>query len=939
MRKYEQLDCIHENTLNPRTHYIPYDCLEKALAGDKSASTFYTLLNGEWDFKYFSRDIDCPDVIDVWDRVNVPSCWQMTGYEKPYYTNVNYPYPIEPPLVPDDNPVGVYRKNISVSEDMAQRENYIIFEGVAPCFELFINGEYVGFSSVSHCTSEFKINLPEGTSEILVKVYKWCAGSYLEDQDFFRNTGIFRDVYLLSRNEGHIFDVEVGFDAKGIYCDEPHMIFDADGNEADLSSPILWNAEKPYLYTVVIEKAGEYIPIKIGMRDQSVNDDGEFLINGVSVKLKGINHHDSHPFDGYVMSYEYMRQELLKMKELNINAIRMSHYPPQPVFLELCDELGFYVIDEADIETHGFVSRNYKWKYDGDSIWPCHTPEWKDAFVDRAERMFERDKTHTCVIMWSLGNESNYGDNFAAMSDFIHKREKNIKGIDRLVHYERASCVNGSESPEIKKDADTVDVISRMYVYPHDIVKYYYETGDTRPFILCEYSHAMGNGPGDIADYWKVIDNNPYMIGAFLWEWADHVAPNENGDLCYGGDFGEQTHDFNFCCDGLVLPDRSFKAGSLEAKAVYQPLKSKLYGNSLTLYNKYDFTSFSECGFNWAVTADGNTVQCGTLSLDTPPHVSETVELDLNIPKSRFGVYFNMFMSDKNGNEVAFVQHELCGDVKLDSGSDKALITADGEFARISGNGFEYTFNTHYGYIENIDGFLKSPMKLSVWRAPMDNDRKIAVKWREENYDKIYSKIYNVEISDNVITVVGSLSSLSRLPFFNYTAVYTFFADGRIDVVLNGDFDINRTFLPRLGFEFTTDVDSFKYFGYGPYESYVDMHHGSKMGMYESTAKDEYVDYVMPQEHGNHYNTKYFELGDFEVVAKSGMEINVSEYSSTELTRKKHNFELEKDKNVNVRIDYKVSGVGSNSCGPDLLKQYRTDDKKVHFEFTVMKKT
>lgn len=346
----------------PRAYYN--DSLEKALCGDEKKSEYYTLLNGEWDFKYYARDIDCPNVIDEWDKVKVPSCWQTTGYENPYYTNVNYPYPVDPPYVPDDNPVGIYRKIIIADEKMSNNENYIIFDGVSSCLELFVNGEYVGFSTVSHCTSEFKINLNKGENEIVAKVYKWCFGSYLEDQDFFRNNGIFRDVYILSREKGHVFDIEIAFDEKGIYYDGEYTVYDMDGNIADMSNPILWNAEKPYLYTVIVKHNNEYIPFKIGLRMQSISEKGELLINGVSVKLKGINHHDTHPYNGYVETYDELKDELLKMKELNINCIRTSHYPPAPKFLELCDEIGFYVIDEADIETHGIANRNCNWKYD-----------------------------------------------------------------------------------------------------------------------------------------------------------------------------------------------------------------------------------------------------------------------------------------------------------------------------------------------------------------------------------------------------------------------------------------------------------------------------------------------------------------------------------------------------------------------------------------------
>ncbi len=930
MRKYEDLKFIHENTLKPRAHYIPYDSMEKALKGDKSQSAFYTLLNGEWDFAYFARDIDCPEKIDNWNKINVPSCWQTTGYENPYYTNVNYPYPVDPPFVPDDNPVGVYRKIVEIDKAQIQRENYIVFEGVAPCIELFVNGKYVGFSTVSHSTSEFKLELNEGENEIIAKVYKWCMGSYLEDQDFFRNNGIFRDVYILSRNKGHLFDIEIGFDAKGIYYDGEYTVYDAEMKATDLSNPILWNAEKPYLYTVIVEEAGEYIPFKIGLREQQVSEKGELLINGVSVKLKGINHHDSHPIDGYAMTREFMRMELLKMKELNINCIRTSHYPPQPALLELCDELGFYVVDEADVETHGFANRDgYKWAYDLCDIWPCQNPMWRDAHVDRAERLYERDKNHTCVIMWSLGNESNYGENFAAMSDFLKKRESETNGIIRLVHYEGAYPNNA-----VKKDPDTVDLVSRMYWTATDMLNYHQTTGDTRPIFLCEYSHAMGNGPGDLMDYWRVIEKHDYMIGGCIWEWADHVAPNKEGKLCYGGDFGEETSDGNFCCDGLVFQDRSFKAGSLEAKYTYQPMQTEWKNGVLTVYNKYDFTDFAGFDFIWTVTADGKAVQSGSLSLLTKSHCCEAVELNIEVPDCKYGAYLDVSMQ-KNGFEVAHTQHKLADAKAVEIGEGSVEITQYGEFATILGNGFTYRFNTHYGYIEDLNGFLKSPMKLSIWRAPTDNDRIIKNQWYDNNYNKMHSKVYDAKIDGNTITIKGGLSSVSRKNFLVYTAIYTFFADGRIDVALNGEFDQNRVFLPRLGFEFATEEKKFKYFGYGPCESYIDMHHGGAMGMYESSAENEYVDYIKPQEHGNHYNTKYLQLGGYEFVSPQGFECNVSEYTAQELECKRHNFELKKSGLTNVRIDYKVSGIGSGSCGPQLVEAYQMNDKKVDFKFTV----
>lgn len=927
MRKYESLELLHENTLAPRTHYIPYENLEKALAGKKEDSAYYRCLNGVWDFRYFSRDVDCPEKIDNWETIKVPGCWQSQGYEKPYYTNNEYPYPVDSPFVPDDNPVGVYHRSIVLTEEEAKQEQYLIFEGVASWFEVFINGEYVGFSSVSRCTSEFKLNMNPGENDLLVKVYKWCAGSYLEDQDCFRYNGIFRDVYLLLRPQGHLVDIDLGYDDKQVFCDHNYQLFDAEDKPFDGKDPALWNAEKPYLYTLVIEEKGEYIPVKIGFRTQTVSEKGELLINGVSVKLKGVNRHDTDPNNGYTQTEEQIRAELLKMKELNINCIRTSHYPPPPVFLELCDELGFYVIDEADIETHGFGKRVGKSGYDPDDIWPCRDPKWKKAFLDRAERLFQRDKTHTCVVMWSLGNEANYGDNFAAMSEYIRQNDTRM-GFHRLIHYENAYNYDPQGA-----DPDTVDVVSAMYDTVEQILDYIDRTGDKRPMYWCEYCHAMGNGPGDVKDYWDTMWNHPQLIGGCIWEWADHVAPLGDGKFGYGGDFGEEIHDGNFCCDGMVLHDRSFKAGSYEIKAVYQPLDTTFENGILTLHNRYDFTNLSEYCITWEQVADEKIVASGTLELATKPHCKEAVSLPLVAAEGQYGVYLNIAMFDGEGREVAHTQHKLADGTHAPAGKGEAAIIQEGRYAFVRGDGFTYRFDLHYGCLE-LDGY---PMQLTLWRAPTDNDRKIKVEWYKERYDKVHNKVYERIIEDNRITIKASLAPVARLKVFNYTVTYTFFADGQIDVALEGNFDTTRTFLPRLGFEFATRENAFRYFGYGPIESYMDMHHGAKMGMYESTAEKEYVPYIMPQEHGNHYGVKLLELGGFAFVSRQGFECNVSKYTAKELEAKNHNFELEADGLTHVRVDYKVSGIGSGSCGPQLLEKYRLQDEKVKFEFSIVK--
>ena len=932
MRKYENPALLHENTLSPRSHYIPYDTLEGALSGDRERSAYFTLLNGEWDFKYYPRDIDCPDVITGWDRVTVPSCWQNTGYEKPYYTNQNYPYPVDPPYVPDDNPVGVYRRTVTVDRAGTCRKNYIVFEGVAPCFELFVNGKYVGYSTVSHCTSEFSLELFEGDNEIVVKVYKWCATSYLEDQDFFRCNGIFRDVYLLSRPEGHLHDITLSYDDRRITCPHAYDLYDADGVRGVPQTPILWNAEKPYLYTLVIHEGGEYIPVKIGFRTQSVSERGELLINGVSVKLKGVNRHDTSPTGGYVMTREELRRDLLKMKELNMNCVRTSHYPAPNYFMELCDELGFYVVDEADIETHGFVARTGKNRpgYDADIMWPCRNPMWRVAYLDRAERLFARDKHHTSVIMWSLGNESNYGENTAEMAKLLKKLDTGM-GYSRLIHYEN-TYPNNTEP----RDPDTVDVISRMYWTTEQMEKYVAGNGDTRPFFLCEYSHAMGNGPGDLLDYWRVIYDTPQFIGGCIWEWADHVALDENGHRLYGGDFGEATHDGNFCVDGLVFPDRSFKAGSYEAKAVYQPLATSLDGDVLTLTNRYDFTPLSECSLFYEHQMDGVTVASAPIPTSLAPHESESLTLNLRHAPCRFAETLNIYMKNKDGDTVAETQHVISRGRALPVPSDPASVSCDDRYAYVTGVGFSYRFDLHYGLLDDLDGYLLSPMRLTVWRAPTDNDIRVREVWAMERYDTASSKIYSVEVKGNTVTVNASLSSVSRMPFFRYTAAYSFFADGRIDVSLDGSFDTAREYLPRLGFEFSTRVVPFDYFAYGPHESYVDMHTASKLGMYSSSPTAEYVDYVKPQEHGNHFGARYLSLGDYSFISDTDFEFSVSEYSVEELTSRKHSFELVPDGLNHVRIDAAVSGIGSGSCGPALRDVYRVNSERIFYSFSIV---
>lgn len=955
MRVYESFTKFSENRLPQRSYYIPYESLEKALTGDRNKSAYYKLLNGSWKFAYFERDIDVPDdfnLINKWDITDVPSCWQARGYGKPGYTNVNYPHPVDAPYVPDDNPCGVYSVNFTVDEKWIQRNTHIIFEGVSSCMFLYINGKYVGFTQGSHLQAEFDISkyVHLGDNILTAKVLRYCVGSYLEDQDFFRFSGIFRDVYLLSRADGHINDVFIKADTQKISVEaESYEIYYngekvADNTNPQINNPVLWTAETPELYTVVVKQAGEFIPFYAGMRSIKVSNKGELLINGQSVTLKGVNHHDTHPVNGYTMTDDEILKDLLLMKELNINTIRTSHYPPTPEFLNYCDELGFYVIDETDLESHGYVSRtggrsiNYG-DCQTDPVWPCTNPDFKAMFVERMQRMVERDKNHACVIMWSTGNESGHGENHISMIKWARERDNS-----RLIHCEDAAR---------KGDTRNIDVFSNMYNSIENIIKYAENPENKLPFFLCEYSHAMGNGPGDLHDYMEIFRKYPNVIGGCIWEWADHTYIVD-GVQKYGGDFGELTNDKNFCCDGLVFSDRTFKAGSYEAKYVYQGFDCVLKNGKIEIENLYDFTNLNNYRVLLSLSVDGEISDKCEINADINPHEKKSFDLSFKIPQScKLGAYVNVSLTDDNGHEIGMKQLDLNVQTeKITVSKPCCNIVEDDLRVYVNGGNYSYIFNKHYGMFESIvkDGKqqIAQLTKLTAWRAPTDNDRHVRMTWgymfddntSGENLNRQFEKIYDCRLNGNKISVKGSLAGVARMPYLYFDCEYEFFDDGEIKVSLHAKLrDELNIYLPRFGFEFTlpNSNEGFEYFGMGERESYIDMCHNSKIGMYSSNAKSEYVNYVMPQEHGNHIKTKYLKFNSGLTFKTDGeFEFNVSQYTSEALTQALHTNEIIPNGYTNVRIDYKVSGIGSASCGPQLLDKYRLNDKEFDFEFYIM---
>ncbi len=937
MRIYENQLKTSENRKSPRSYYIPTGVSE------------YKLLNGEWNFAYFDRDIDVPEKIENWDKIPVPSCWQLHGYDNPNYTNINYPYPCDPPYVPDDNPCGVYMREFDIKEKWGKI--YFVFEGVSSCAFLYINGNYVGFTQGSRLQAEFDITdfAVAGKNTVTVKVLKWCCGSYLEDQDAFRHNGIFRDVYILQRPQGHIEDVtiipgsksiNIKLDGKAnvkIFAKENLLCNDSFENEYTYTpkNPVLWNAEKPFLYTVIVDRDGEFLEFKVGLRDIAFSDKYELLINGVSVKIKGVNRHDTSKYRGWCQTDEELRKDLTLMKSLNINCVRTSHYPPTPKFIQMCDELGLYVVCECDFETHGMLRRlpNVPYRYDAeDAIWPVTDPTWKDELVERMQRMVETFKNNTSVIMWSTGNESGHGPNHLDMIGWTKSRDNT-----RFIHCCEASRENTMHN---------ADVFSKMYPYFPLVEELATSETYDMPVFFCEYAHAMGNGPGDIYDYSEIINKYPKLIGGCIWEWADHVV-TVNGVEKYGGDFeGELTHDGNFCCDGLVFADRSFKAGTLEAKAAFQPMYTTFENGKLTVTNRFDFTNLNECELSYNIVKDNEVIVERAIALDVEPHESCEIPVDYTETECEYGVYLNVFLH-KYGYCYAQTQHALPCNIKKTIDVEMAVLREDKFNIYADGDRFSYTFSKHSGNFTSIviDGEEQLAEKciLSSFRAPTDNDRNILSRWANvniwtgENLNCTFSKVYSCEIKDGKIAVCGSLAGVSRLPYMRYTMNVEIQKNGTITFNLSGNVREDTFFLPRFGFEFflPDTTKNFEYFAYGPTESYCDMHHGSFMGLYKSDVDSEYVKYVNPQEHGNHFGAKMLKIGKMCFTSENDFEFNVSKYSTNALYKAKHTDELKTDGKTHLRVDYKVSGVGSAACGPALAEKYQLNEKEIAFKFSI----
>lgn len=999
---YENPEALHIGCEEPRAYFIPFLNEENALGKPREQSKYFQSLNGEWDFGFYSSVIDAEDgfyaadytVDEKFNKIKVPMNWQMDldkGYDVPNYTNVRYPYPAEPPYVPDENPCGIYIRDFELTENDMSRDLFLNFEGVDSCFYLWINGKFVGYSQVSHMTSEFNITefAHAGTNRIAMLVLKWCDGSYLEDQDMWRMSGIFRDVYILKRSRrGRIRDfyvttelkkkltkciVNVDLDIVGdrnvtYKLISPHGENIATGESVDgkikikFDNPILWNDEVPMLYDLFLDVSDEVVLVKLGIKELKISKSVLYL-NGQPIKLKGVNRHDSHPLLGHATPVEHMLEDLYIFKRHNVNAIRTSHYPNDPRFLEMCDQLGFLVVDESDLEAHGFTSNiaGHTLAY-----WSTlsNNPQWREAYVDRVKRMFERDKNRACVIFWSLGNESGCGDNHQAMHDYVKSRNPNA-----LVHYEGANYHYSEEAGKYIGGCSDIE----SWMYPsiercHEILSS--RQRKNKPFYLCEYSHAMGNGPGDLLDYWELIDSDERFVGGCIWEYVDHsvAIPDSKGGYkyTYGGDFNDHPNDSNFCVDGLVYPDRTPHTGFEEAKIAYQPFYVKYNGDgSVAIKNRNFFTGLDDVGIAWDIKSDGKLVASGEISglMLMPREENNFSVFDASAYSFTGETYLTLRFIGKTDKPWAAAGHEIgLKQFKLDSAPTEKIALPSYEFAVDNGDRYttvcvgkvKYVFDKGYGKLIKIafdsKELISAPVELNLFRAYLDNDKhRYSDKWRNNYFDKLKQKCrgVNVEISDKKveITVDASIGTYEFAPVFVGKITYTFLPDSSVLVNVNGSRNPGHDCLPRIGLQLITTegFENYEYFGYGPKESYVDKHHYAWIDRFETTVTENFEHYVRPQENSSHYATKWVKLSDENgtgLFCKSenfdSFSSNAQHFTQQMLCNAAHDYELEPMKETVLSLDFKQQGVGSASCGPDLLKKYWLSDESFDFTFKLL---
>ncbi|MDD5698570.1 MAG: glycoside hydrolase family 2 TIM barrel-domain containing protein [Victivallaceae bacterium] len=1020
---WQSPESIGVNRLTPRATLYPYANEAAALTGDQINSPYYQRLNGTWRFSLINHPDQTPDGFELpefsdsgWAPIAVPGNWTMQGYDQPHYTNAQMPWPNLPPNVPQNNPTGLYRTEFEVPAVWLERRTVIHFGGVESAFFVYLNGMEIGFSKDSRTPAEFDISkyLKPGSNLLAVKVIRWSDGSFLEDQDHWWMAGIYRDVYLYNTGQEYIADVFAtcgldekyrdgilrlritsAFPAKPANWKVGARLYDAackpvlaEQLEAEINSPLQsdparqdtelacivqaprqWNAENPYLYTLVVSlispegRTVEATSCKVGFRSVEIRN-RELLINGEPVLIKGVNRHEHDDRTGKTVSEASMRQDLELMKRFNFNAIRTCHYPNASRLYELCDEYGLYVIDEANVETNAYCEDL------------CQNPKWCAPILDRVLRMVVRDKNHPCIIAWSLGNESGCGVNHAAAAGWIRYYDPS-----RPVHYEPAvprdwyySKSDYDFTDTSNKNDHLTDFIAPMYSSVEKIIHWAENTTDRRPLILCEYSHAMGNSNGGLKEYFEAFEQYPGLQGGFIWDWVDQglLKTDENGReyWAYGGDFGDEPNDKNFCINGLVWPDRTPHPAMYEFKYLAQPVgidALEAESGRFVVRNKNYFTRLDQYEISWKMSINGQTVQSGKLPpLSTPPQKEETVQLNLTLPALAKGqeCFIDFTTALRQSTAWAVAGYELGNrQFKLDIAASIASTTAEKRQTRplqatqdqtrlmIAGSGFSIEF-------DRINGVMSSWRKAgkellvrgpepNLWRGPTDNDgikgytgiRRMALdKWLELKLHELRPEPGTVEYTATGAAVTVRISR--RLAAISHLQICTVRNDGSIMVENLIDLPEKYTNLPRIGVSMTLvpGMENLEWFGRGPHENYWDRKAGAPVGLYRSTVTEQYVPYIMPQEHGNKTDVRRLALSDeaghsIEIEACSLLEFTASHFTAADLFKAHHTNELEPRIETFLSLDIHQRGLGTNSAGPDTLEKYKIGSGQYRLAF------
>jgi evolved beta-galactosidase subunit alpha len=996
-----QIDGI--NRMPARAHFLTFPSKEKALLNNNRYTHAFKNLNGVWKFMFldapeyspegfFNSDFD----VTKMDDITVPGNWQLQGYGKMHYSDLWYNFPINPPYVPTENPTGIYKRTFFVEESYRDKKIIIRFCGVDSAYHLWINGKEVGYSKVARNESEFDITdlIRVGEeNDVTVRVYQWSDGTYLEDQDMWWESGIFRDVELIGVPKDGINDYKVIADLddeykNGIFKVEAFLrttkevnvtfeLVDAGENTVFTKTVVAkegkacideviadvnhWTAETPYLYKlfITVEDDGqivEVIPQNVGFRNIRLNGE-TFLVNGVAIKFKGVNRHDYSPQNGRVVSREEIEKDIILMKQFNINAIRTSHYPNSYYLYDLCDEYGMYLIAETDLECHGFeLTGDYKWITDD--------PSWELAYVSRMTRMIERDKNHPAIIFWSLGNESAFGCNFRKMTDVAHEMDPT-----RLVHYEGDF------------DVESADVYSTMYTWIENPKKPYLMKDiiekSKKPHVHCEYCHAMGNGPGNLKDYQDLVYAHDKLQGGFVWEWFDHGIESftESGEKYYryGGDFGDDPSNKDFCIDGLIMPDRTPSPGLYEYKKVIEPITTTavdIQKGIINLLSRYDFANLDRFNLVYKVMEDDVILQTGFMavpSIEARANKDITLPYDLSAIKAKPGAHYYVNISYQlredtsyasSGHELATAQFELPLYKEGIVVRPEGILNVEKEHTtlHVKGANFSLDFNLVNGNLMNIvrDGMqvLSKGPRLTLWRAPISNDMEIIDKLKKVYFLHLeHEVVMNIDyhMEGNILKVeVDTINSTTNSAWhFKTKYVYTVCPSGDILIDVEGTpsgrVDLAPDMLPRIGVSMHLDksMEHVRYFGMGPGENYADSKEAAQMGLYANTVDGLFTNYVIPQENGNHMGCKWVSMTNdrgMGLLASTEGDFNFSAswYEDKDLDDAKHTCDLVKRDYIVFNVDYKQNALGTNSCGQWQLDKYRAkfEDFKLSFRLT-----